>query len=144
MASSSDESAGFEPPVLEAATELVDQKLEADEVDGGRRRFFEGVRALQANEPEEATRKFRRAARKAEAPFDDLSRVARAECERARGNVGVALREWRDVAEADDAPVPIRYVAWLSIAAAADSRGDDPLLERARRAIEELEISGEV
>jgi len=143
MASSSDESVGFEASVLDAATALVDEKLEEGEVDGGRQRFFEGVRALQANHPEEATRKFRRAARKAEAPFDDLARVARAECERARGNIGVALREWGAVAEADGAPTPVRYVAWLSIAAAAEARDDERLLERARRAVEDLERSGE-
>jgi len=141
MSSSSDESVGFEPAVLEAAAERIETRLEEGEVASGRRRFFEGLRALQSDRPEEATRNFRRAARNADPPFDALSRVARGECERVRGNTGVALREWRRVAESDTAPKPARYMAWLSIAAAAESRSDEELLERARSAIDELETS---
>lgn len=144
MSSSSDDSVGLDPSVLEAASDLIGEKLDEDDVGQGRRRFFEGVRALQEEQTEEAVQKFRRAARDAGAPFDDLARVARGECERLRGKTGVALREWREVAEAEHVEPPIRYMAWLSIAAAAESRSADRLLERAHRAIAELETSDEV
>lgn len=144
MDDSADTAAGFPSSILDGASEVLDAKLKEGEVDPDRRLFLEGVQKLEQGDLEEATKKFRRAARKSPPPFDALARVSRGECERLRGNLGVAIRQWREVAENDNAPSAARYMAWLSIAAAADSRDDDRLLERARRAIDDLESSEEV
>lgn len=144
MNSSSDETAGLDASVLAEAGRRLEESLPGADLDEGRRNFLEGLSSLESGEVTEAIRQFRRAGRTAEAPFDALARVARAECERARGNVGVALRHWREVADTQEAPPAVRYVAWLSIAAAARDRSNRRLLERARDAIERLETSEEV
>ena len=130
--------------LLDGAGRLLREQLAEGDVPDERRAFLEGVERLERGELEEATRAFRRASRRADPPFDAMARVARGECERKRGNLGVAIRQWRRVAEDDQtAPAP-RYVAWLSLAVAADSRGDDALLKTARQAIARLEDSDEI
>lgn len=144
MNSSSDETVGLDASVLAKAGRRLEEDVPDADLDEGRRNFLEGLRSLESGEVTEAIGQFRRASRTAVSPFDALARVARAECERVRGRVGVALREWREVADTEDAPPAVRYVAWLSIAAAARDRSNRRLLERARDAIDRLETSEEV
>lgn len=141
MTDATDSAPGVSPSLLERARRRLGDGPDDDELAPDRRRFIEGLRELSDGDIEQATETFREATREAEAPFDALSRVARAECERLRDRVGVALRHWRQVAEDDDAPQAARYMAWMSIAGAADSRDDEQLLDRARHALDDLRPS---
>lgn len=141
MEETSDNSVGVDRSVLDRAGDQIAAGLEAGEVVEERRIFVEGLERLQAGDVTEATRAFRRAARQSPAPINYLARVARGECERLQGRDGLAIRQWQRVADDADAPAATRYMAWLSLAAAAQSRGDDQLLERAERAITQFESS---
>lgn len=110
----------------------------------GREGYLEGLELLRQGEVDAAAEAFARAARRAEAPFDALSTVARGECERVRGRHGSALRLWRRVATRRSAPPAAQYMAWLSIAALAADRQNPSLLTRARDALVRLEDSGEI
>ena len=144
MEETNDKSVGFDPAVLDRAGQQIEAGLDDGEVADDRQTFVEGLKQLEAGKVDRATRKFRRAARQAPAPINFLARVARGECERLRGNHGLAIRQWKQVAEEADAPASTRYMAWLSLAAAARAREDEQLLERAERAISQLESSEEV
>ena len=144
MQTDGDEPELFSPEVLDRAGRLLRERLADGSVADDRRSFLEGVEQLGCGNLEEANASFRRAARSADPPFDAMARVARGECERLRGKLGLAIRQWRRVAEDDrTAPAP-RYMAWLSLAAVAESRGDDQLLKTARQAIATLEHSEQI
>ncbi|MFW5968933.1 MAG: hypothetical protein ACOCV2_15520 [Persicimonas sp.] len=121
---------------LTATRELVGQKLDDEDLEEDREAFFEALYMLQSGDLEAAVSGFRRAARKSGAPFDALSTVALAECQRVRGREGAAVREWEKIAADEDAPSAARYISWLSLAAIAEKRDDEKLFERANEALE--------
>ncbi len=122
--------------LLDVAGQVVDENMPSVAPD--RSVFFQALHALQAGDIAQATRLFRSAARSAEPPFNTLAQNAVAECERTSGREGAALRTWKKVANQTDAPHAIRYMAWMSIAALEEARGDQKAVEKARAAIELL------
>jgi hypothetical protein len=100
-----------------------------------RREFLEGLQLLQQGRADLASRRFRRAARRCEGPFETLSRFGQARCELLQGREGSALRVLRELVESN-APGPVRRVVWMEIAALAKRRGDQCLWESARRGME--------
>ena len=121
---------------LQSARQLVEHNLE--EVDAEREDFFTALFLLQNGDVSGAIEEFRKAARTSSAPFDSLSIVALGECQRLRGKQGAAIREWKRIADDEDAPHAARYVAWLSLARVAEEREDEQLLARANEALEEI------
>lgn len=122
--------------LLDVAGQVVDENMPSVAPD--RSVFFQALQALQTGDVALATRLFRSAARSAEPPFNALAQNAVAECERTSGREGAALRTWKKVANQHDAPHAIRYMAWMSIAALEEARGDQKAVDKARAAIELL------
>lgn len=122
--------------LLDAVGQVIDENLPA--ATPGRSLFFQALQALQQGQLPEATLLFRSAARTAEEPFNALAQNALAECERTSGREGAALRTWRKVANQTNAPHAIRYIAWMSIAALEEARGDEKQLQKARSALDSL------
>ena len=112
--------------------------LDPTDADEGRRPYFEALDVLKEGETEVALKAFRRAARVCEAPFDTLSTMAAAECERVLDRTGAALRDLKRVAADEALPQELRYVAWLSIARIQESRDDERGLARAEEALAEM------
>jgi hypothetical protein len=123
---------------LSTTRELVEKSLTQETIDEDREAFFEALFMLQSCDISAAVDGFRRAARTCAEPFDALSAVSLAECERIRGRQAAAIREWKKIADDDDAPHAARYVAWLSLAALAEERDDERLERKAQQALEEL------
>ncbi|MFW6058142.1 MAG: hypothetical protein ACOC9W_04735 [Persicimonas sp.] len=123
---------------LATTRELVQKGLEEGVVDEDRDAFFEALYMLQSGDLDSAVDGFRSAARKCESPFDALSMVALAECQRIQGREAAAIREWKKIAADDEAPRAARYVAWRSLAALAERREDQRLLEKANDALEQF------
>jgi hypothetical protein len=123
---------------LRSAQHLVQDNL--NDVDADREDFFTALSLLQGGDVTGAIEEFRKAARTTGPPFDSLSMVALGECQRLRGKEALAIREWKKIADDEDAPHAARYVAWLSLASAAEERDDDALLEQANAALEELPV----
>ncbi|QDG53219.1 hypothetical protein FIV42_21455 [Persicimonas caeni] len=123
---------------LETTRKLVERSIDEDTIEEDREAFFEALFLLQSGDVDGAIDGFRSAARKAGAPFDALSIVALAECQRIRGREAAAIREWKKIASDDDAPHAARYVAWLSLASLAERRQDQRLLQKANDALEEF------
>jgi lipopolysaccharide biosynthesis regulator YciM len=123
---------------LRSARQLVENNL--DDVDAEREDFFTALFLLQNGDVSGAVDEFRKAARTSGSPFDALSMVALGECQRLRGKEGAAIREWKKIADDEDAPHAARYVAWLSLASVAEAREDEALLERANEALEEIQV----
>ena len=123
---------------LETTRSLVEQSIEEGTLGDDRDAFFEAFFLLQSGDIEGAIDGFRNAARNTTSPFDALSLVALAECQRIRGKEAAAIREWKKIADDEDAPHAARYVAWLSLAALAEKRQDRRLLEKANDALEEF------
>lgn len=135
--------ASYDSDTLDHLSGVLQQGLSEGDVPDDRRMFLEALMSLQQGDVETASKGFRRATRKSGPPFGALAAVARAECDRLRGRIGSAIRNWRKVAEDEDTPEAVRYMAWLSLAAVAADRENGRLLEQARDAIRELEASGE-
>lgn len=123
---------------LNLLAERVENALKDDAVPAGRRAFFEALALLQRAQLGQALPKFRRAARVCQPPFDTLAKLAAAECERALGRHALASRQWQRLGADEAAPPDARRLAWLSARALAEARGDDAILRRAERALEEL------
>lgn len=123
---------------LTTTRELVEKSLTEETIDEDREAFFEALFMLQSGDISAAVDGFRRASRTCEPPFDALSAVSLAECERLRGHQAAAIREWKKIASDDQAPHAARYVAWLSLAALAEERQDERLERKAQRALDEL------
>ncbi len=140
MTDASDNPAGLSPDLLERAHRRLGDGLEEGRAPEDRRLYLEGLRQLGDGDLEAAHATFRRGCREAAPPFDTLCRVARGECERLRGHHGAALRQWRRVTDDADAPPAARYMAWMSIAARAESRGDQQLLSEATGALDDLRV----
>lgn len=123
---------------LKTTRKLVERSIDEETIEEDREAFFEALFLLQSGDIDGAIDGFRSAARTAGAPFDALSLVALAECQRIRGREASALREWKKIAADQDAPAAARYVAWLSLASLAEKRQDSRLLEKANEALEEF------
>jgi hypothetical protein len=123
---------------LKTTRELVGRSIEEGSLEEDREAFFEAFFLLQSNDIDGAIEGFRGAARKTGAPFNALSLVALAECQRIRGREAAAIREWQKIADDDDAPHAARYMAWLSLASLAEKREDARLLQKANDALEEF------
>ncbi|MGM0558077.1 MAG: hypothetical protein ACQEVA_16955 [Myxococcota bacterium] len=123
---------------LHSAQHLVENQLH--DVDADREDFFTALSLLQGGDVTGAIEEFRKAARTSGAPFDSLAMVALGECQRLRGKDALAIREWKKIADDEQAPHAARYVAWLSLASVAEQREDDALLEQAEAALEELPV----
>lgn len=121
---------------LETTRKLVERSLDEETVEQDREAFFEALFLLQSGDVDGAIDSFRSATRKAAAPFDALSMVALAECQRIRGREAAAIREWKKIAGDADAPHAARYVAWLSLASLAEKRQDQRLIQKASDALE--------
>ena len=103
-----------------------------------RRAFLEGLAELSKGQLEAAAQAFRRAGRKSEPPFGGLAQLALGECERLRGKEGMALKVWKALAQDAQAERSTRRMAWLSIAALEERRGDERALGEAKAALEAL------
>lgn len=112
--------------------------FDPSDADEGRRPYFEALDVLKEGDSAAALKAFRRAARVCEPPFDTLSTMAAAECERLLDRAGAALRELKKVAADESLPEELRYVAWLSIARLAESRHDPRSAARAEEALAEM------
>ncbi len=121
--------------LLDALSAAIDGHFE--ELGEDRKIFFRGLRSLRDGKVEEASRVFRRAARRCERPFSTMARMAQGRCEVVRGHQGSAMRIFESVADSE-APMQLRRLAWMEMADLARRRGDEGLLEEARAAIEEL------
>jgi thioredoxin-like negative regulator of GroEL len=120
--------------LLSTMRTFVDDHLQS--VHPERRVFFEALHNLQQGDIKEATRLFRKASRQ-----DDLRWLASyglARCDLASGKAGAALKRLRGLAEDEAAPTPLRYLAWLNIAAVDEDRGDEPGVLRASRALDAI------
>ena len=115
--------------LLERLTALVEER--AAEAGEDRRSFFEALQHLQQGQVEEASKKFRRAARRCEGPFQWMATLAQARCEVVRGRQGVALRLFDGVATSTEAPPSLRKMACMELADLARDRSDQALFERA-------------
>ncbi len=122
--------------LLNAVGQTLDENLSS--ATPGRSVFFQALQALHNGQSDEATKLFRTAARTADVPFNTMAQNALAECERLNGREGAALRTWRKVATQNDAPHAARYIAWMSIAALEEARGDEKAVAKARAALDEL------
>ncbi|MFU8802714.1 MAG: hypothetical protein ACNA8W_02795 [Bradymonadaceae bacterium] len=122
--------------LLSTMRKLVDENMQF--VPAERRVFFEALQKLQEGDVKEAGRLFRKAARKSETPLEQLAVVGLAACEYAGGKEGAALKSWRKLAEDDEVPEAVRYMAWLNIAALDEARDDKVGLSRAKKALEAL------
>lgn len=124
---------------LERLDAFLDDDLQSDDaVDDaslGRRRLFDGLDALRSGDVAGAVELFRDARRRASAPIDCIARTAEAECHRLSGRLEAAVRAWRALTEAESTPPAVRTMAWLSLAAVADDRGDLALATEARDAL---------
>jgi hypothetical protein len=123
---------------LETTRKLVERSIDEGSLDEDREAFFEAFFLLQSSDIDGAIEAFRSAARNTSAPFNALSMVALAECQRVSGREAAAIREWTKIADDADAPHAARYVAWLSLAKLAEKRQDERLLEKANEALEEF------
>jgi hypothetical protein len=123
---------------LKTTRELVERSIDEESIDGDREAFFEAFFLLQSSDLDGAVEGFRSAARQTSPPFNALSMVALAECQRIQGREAAAIREWTKIADDADAPHAARYVAWLSLASVAEKREDTQLLEQANDALEEF------
>lgn len=123
---------------MKTTRELVERSIDDGSLEDDREAFFEAFLSLQSSDIDGAIEGFRSAARKTSAPFDALSLVALAECQRIRGREAAAIREWKKIADDDDAPHAARYVSWLSLASMAEKRDDERLLQKANDALEEF------
>ena len=123
---------------LKTTRKLVEKSIEQESVPEDREAFFEALFLLQSGDVSAAIEDFRAAARTCSAPFDALSSVALAECQRIRGREAAAIKEWKEIGSNEDAPHAARYVSWLSLAALAEKRDDKPLLNKADAALEEF------
>jgi len=108
---------------------------DGDDANLGRRRLFEGLDALRNGDVAGAVELFRDARRRASAPIDCIARTAEAECHRLSGRLEAAVRGWRALTEEESTPPAVRAMAWLSLAAVADDRGDVALASEARDAL---------
>lgn len=117
-------------------------KVEAgwQDVDEDRKKFFEGLRLLQAGQIKEASRVFRRAARDCPEPFDVMARMAQGRCEAVQGREGVALRVFREIANSE-APSALRRLAWMEVADLARQRDDEELMRQALEAVSTADSS---
>lgn len=123
---------------LQSLGEQVEQGLALGSITCERLDFFRALRLLQAGDIEGATHGFRRASRTSDAPFQALSMLSRAECERVLGREATAIRDWTRVAKSDPAPPALRSMAWMSIAALAERREDAKLAAQADAGLKEL------
>ncbi|AWV88621.1 hypothetical protein DFR33_110154 [Bradymonas sediminis] len=123
---------------LQSLGEQVEQGLALGSITYERLDFFRALRLLQAGDIEGATHGFRRASRTSDAPFQALSMLSRAECERVLGREATAIRDWTRVAKSDPAPPALRSMAWMSIAALAERREDAKLAAQADAGLKEL------
>lgn len=121
--------------LLEALSVRIDARFEA--LDGDRKLFFRGVRHLKDGKVEEASRIFRRAARRCPTPFSTMARMAQGRCEVVRGRQGAAMRLFGRVTDSE-APTELRRLAWMELADLGRERGDDGLVEEAGEAISRL------
>jgi hypothetical protein len=99
------------------------QSADTDQLDPDRRAYFAGLKALQAEQLDEATKHFKQAAREKSAPWDALALVALGECERVANKQGLALKTWKKVVADTSLPEVARLMAWTSIAAVEAERG---------------------
>ncbi len=113
------------------------EDLEA--VDEGRRAFIEGLRWLESGELKKARQVFRRGARRLQAPYDTMARLAQARLEVEAGRQGMALRILRDVAHTCE-EASLRQWAWMEIADLARQRGQQPLAQEADDAMDAIGI----
>ncbi len=121
---------GRQTGILAALSQQLEERW--DDIGEDRKVFFLGLRHLQEGKIDEAARVFRRAARHCDPPFAVMARMAQARCEVVRGHQGAALGLFERVA-ASEAPKGLRNLAWREIADLAGLRGDQELLEKARR-----------
>ena len=96
-----------------------------------RRAFLVGAQLLAAGDVEGAIKAFRRAQRLCEEPYCAMASVSLGECLRLQEKEGAALKCWRAIAQAPEAPPAARKMAYLSIAALCQSRQDDEGAQRA-------------
>lgn len=125
-------------PSGDEVAERVHHALETGSIAATRLDFFAALHNLQTGDTGEAILGFRRAARACEAPFDALSTVALGELERVAGREAAAIRAWERVARSPAADATLREVAWLSLAAVAETRKDTRLARAAAAGLEEL------
>lgn len=124
---------------LERLDAFLDDDVQSDDAGDdaslGRRQLFEGLDALRTGDVTGAVELFRDARRRASAPIDCIARTAEAECHRLSGRIEAAVRGWRALTNEESTPPAVRAMAWLSLAAVADDRGDVALASEARDAL---------
>ena len=103
-----------------------------------RRHTLEGLASLASGDLKAATAAFRRAQHRDAAPFDAVAAVALAECLRAEGREGAAVKTWREAIDNPTTPDAVRYAAWLGLAALYASRQDDQGVRQAQAALDAL------
>ena len=116
--------------------------LDLEAVSEDRRGFLQGLRALGEGRLEEAVGLLRVAKRKNGAPWADLAAFALAQAQRLSGKEGAALRELVRLGRDEGVAADQRAMAWMSVAAVEEARGNERGLRQAREALEALGVAG--
>ena len=103
-----------------------------------RRAFFEGLSALSAQEVAQAHGHFKAAARQCAPPFDVLSVLALAECERLMGKDGRALRRLQGITADPGAGAAMQRAALLGQLQIYTTRQDERMVEQLQAQLDAL------